>query len=130
MASIQQVVSELERLPRGRHGLTREEVAAQQRPRILAATVDVVAELGYPETRVVDVIKRAGVSRETFYEFFDGREDCFLAAFDLAPGALYRGTELAYESASGQPWAERVRVALETFLGMIAESPELAKFCI
>ena len=73
MASTQQVVSELERLPRGRHGLSREEVAAQQRTRILAATVDVVAELGYPETRVVDVIKRAGVSRKTFYELFDDK---------------------------------------------------------
>src|SRR5215475_3199222 len=109
------VLSELERLPRGRHGLSREEVATQQRTRILAATVDVVAELGYPETRVVDVIKRAGVSRKTFYEFFDDREDCFLAAYDLALGDLYRGTEVAYESASGQPWADRIRIALETF---------------
>jgi AcrR family transcriptional regulator len=105
-------------------------VATSQRQRILEAMVEVVAELGYPETRVVDVIKRARVSRKTFYEFFDDREDCFLAAYDVALGELYRGTEVAYESASGQPWAERVRVALERFLGMIAESPELAKFCM
>jgi AcrR family transcriptional regulator len=105
-------------------------VATSQRQRILEAMVDVVAELGYPETRVVDVIKRARVSRKTFYEFFDDREDCFLAAYDVALGDLYRGTEVAYESASGKPWAERVRIALQTFLGMIAESPELAKFCM
>jgi AcrR family transcriptional regulator len=79
---------------------------------------------------VVDVIKRAGVSRKTFYEFFGDREDCFLAAYDLALGELYRGTELAYESASGEPWAERIRLALETFLGMMAAQPERAKFCI
>jgi AcrR family transcriptional regulator len=35
---------------------------------------------------VVDVIKRAGVSRRPFYEFFDDKEDCFLAAFDVATG--------------------------------------------
>jgi AcrR family transcriptional regulator len=105
-------------------------VATSQRERILRAMVEVVAELGYPETRVVDVIKRAGVSRKTFYEFFDDREDCFLAAYDMALGELYRGTELAYESASGRPWAERIRLALETFLGMMAEHPEMAKFCI
>jgi AcrR family transcriptional regulator len=92
--------------------------------------VEVVAERGYPETRVVDVIKRAGVSRKTFYEFFVDREDCFMAAYDQSLGELYRGTERAYESASGKPWAERVRVALEAFLGMMAEHPDLAKFCI
>jgi AcrR family transcriptional regulator len=92
--------------------------------------VDVVAELGYPETRVVDVIKRAGVSRKTFYELFDDKEDCFLAAYDMALGELYRGTELAYEATSGRPWAERIRIALEAFLGMMAAHPEQAKFCI
>jgi AcrR family transcriptional regulator len=122
--------NKLERLPRGRHGLSREAVATSQRERILRAMVEVVADLGYPETRVVDVIKRAGVSRKTFYEVFDDREDCFLAAYDVALGELYRGTERAYESASGERWAERVRVALEAFLGMMAENPELAKFCI
>jgi AcrR family transcriptional regulator len=105
-------------------------VATSQRERILRAMVEVVAELGYPETRVLDVIKRARVSRKTFYEFFDDREDCFLAAYDVALGDLYRGTELAYESAASEPWAERVRIALETFLVRIAEHPELAKFCI
>ena len=122
--------NKLERLPRGRHGLSREAVTASQRERILRSMVEVVAERGYPETRVVDVIKRAGVSRKTFYEFFGDREDCFLAAYDLALGELYRGTELAYESASGEPWAERIRLALETFLGMMAAQPERAKFCI
>jgi AcrR family transcriptional regulator len=102
-------------------------VEASQRERILRAMVDVVAELGYPETRVVDVIKRAGVSRKTFYELFSDREECFLAAYDLALGGLYRGTERAYESAGGERWAERVRVALQAFLGMMAEQPELAK---
>jgi len=91
--------------------------------------VEVVAELGYPETRVVDVIKRAGVSRKTFYELFDDREDCFLAAYDMALGELYRGTERAYESAPG-PWVERIRIALEAFLRMMAAEPEKAKFCI
>jgi AcrR family transcriptional regulator len=130
MASTQQVVSELERLPRGRHGLSREEVAAQQRTRILAATVDVVAELGYPETRVVDVIKRAGVSRKTFYELFDDKEDCFLAAFEVAAGALIKVTNDGYESAPDASWPDRLRLGLTNFLGIIAERPNAAKFCI
>jgi len=130
MASTIPAASELERLPRGRHGLSREQVASQQRNRILAATVDVVAELGYPQTRVVDIIKLAGVSRKTFYELFEDKEDCFLAAFDVAAGALLYVTNLGYESAPNAPWVDRIRLGLANFLQIIADRPTAAKFCI
>ena len=92
--------------------------------------VEVVAELGYPETRVVDIIKRAGVSRKTFYELFEDKESCFLAAYEHAVTRLYEGTEKAFETAGPAPWADRLRTALTRFLAMMAEEPELAKFCI
>lgn len=119
-----------ERLPRGRHGLSRKAVAESQRHRILDAIVEVVAERGYPETRVVDVIKHAGVSRKTFYELFDDKEDCFLAAYDVALGVLYRGTAGAFESLPRASWPERVRSGLAAFLRIMAEQPEAAKFGI
>src|SRR4051794_16599822 len=130
MASTQPIVSELQRLPRGRHGLSREEVETQQRYRILAATVDVVAELGYPETRVVDIIKRAGVSRKTFYELFDDKEQCFLDAFDIAAGALQKVTNDGFEAAPDDPWVDRIRLGLANFLQIIADRPTAAKVCI
>ena len=40
--------------------------------------IDAVGEDGYRETRVADVIARAGVSRKTFYELFDNKQDCLL----------------------------------------------------
>jgi AcrR family transcriptional regulator len=92
--------------------------------------VEVVAELGYPETRVVDIIKRAGVSRKTFYELFEDKEDCFLAAYDHAVGRLYIGTEEAFEAAAEESWAERMRIATGRFLDLLAARPELAKFCV
>lgn len=72
------------RLPRGRHTLTREQVVADQRARMMLALADVVGEKGYVPTSVADVIKRAGVSRQTFYEQFSDKLDCFLATFDAA----------------------------------------------
>ncbi len=75
------------RLPRGRHGLTRDQVAADQRARLMLALADAVAEKGYVATSVADVLARAGVSRQTFYEQFASKLDCFLATFDAA-GAL------------------------------------------
>lgn len=69
---------------RASDGLTKEQVVAHQRQRILLAMANAVAEKGYLATSVADVIKGAGVSRATFYEQFRDKADCFLAAFDAA----------------------------------------------
>lgn len=45
---------------------------------------EVMTEKGYVATTVSDVIERAGVSRETFYQQFDSKRDCFEQAFDEA----------------------------------------------
>lgn len=82
-------MSEPARLPRGRHGLTREQVADDQRHRIMAAMAEVMSEQGYATTTVADVIARAGVSRETYYQQFRSKLDCFLAAFDTAAAQLF-----------------------------------------
>ena len=71
-----------ERLPRGPHGLTREQVQASQRQRLLDAVLDVVGEHGYPAATVGDITTAAGVSRTTFYEQFRNKLEAFLAAYD------------------------------------------------
>jgi AcrR family transcriptional regulator len=71
-----------DRLPRGPHGLTREQVHASQRQRILDAVMDVVGEHGYPGATVADITTAAGVSRTTFYEQFRNKLDAFLTAYD------------------------------------------------
>src|SRR5439155_6906652 len=67
-------------LPRGPHGLSREEVELSQRARLLHAATQAVAEQGYVKTTVADILRRAGVSRATFYQLFSDKEDCFQAA--------------------------------------------------
>jgi AcrR family transcriptional regulator len=90
-------VAEATRLPRGRHTLTRDQVVADQRARMMLALADAVGEKGYGPTSVADVIGRAGVSRQTFYEQFSSKLDCFLATFDTAGELLL--AELARLSA-------------------------------
>lgn len=101
-----------------------------QRNRIHQAMVEVVSERGYPETRVVDVIGVAGVSRKTFYELFESREDCFLAAYDVLLENLLGDATDAFESRAGESWAERVSAALETLLEHLAGHPGEARFAI
>jgi AcrR family transcriptional regulator len=79
------------RLPRGRYALSPEEVERIQRSRLAAAMAQVMAEKGYVATSVADVLKRSGVSRQTFYQVFTDKLDCFMAAFDQAAEFLLLG---------------------------------------
>jgi AcrR family transcriptional regulator len=130
VASSRRAAKRTERLPGGRHGLSREAVAESQRGRILQAMIEVAAERGYPETRVVDVIGLAGVSRKTFYELFDSKEDCFLAAYDVLLGNLFSNTAEGFESKPGAPWTERVATGLSVLLEHLAAHPDEARFAI
>lgn len=76
------------KLPRGRHGLAREEVAANQRWRLIGAAADVFAERGVGGTTSRLIALRAGVSSYTFYEFFSGVEDVLEASFEVAAQSL------------------------------------------
>jgi AcrR family transcriptional regulator len=92
--------------------------------------IEVVAARGYPETRVVDLIGEAGVSRKTFYELFDSKEDCFLAAYDVLLGNLLWEATDAFEARSRSSWAERIATALASLLEHLSKHPDEARFAI
>jgi len=110
----------LERLPRHVHGLPREQVSRSQRARILRAVAEAVAARGYPATTVADIIRRAGVSRSTFYELYEGKEDAFLAAY-AGLDIVLRNLAVATER-SATP-AEMVRNAVRAHLAGLAAEP-------
>ena len=113
-----------ERLPRGRHGLSRDEVVQSQRARMLKALAEAVAENGYAKTSVADVLARAGVSRETFYEQFASKEDCFLQTFDVAGQVLL--ARVAGAPGEGTP-VERFERLLDAYLETLASEPAYAR---
>jgi len=117
-------------LPAGRHGLPGETLTESQRRRIINSMVAAVAERGYAETRVVDVVERAGVSRATFYDLFDDLDDCFLATFDFVSGRLLDTATAAYEESPDAPWAERIRAAMAAVLELLVSWPEGARFAV
>lgn len=116
------------RPPRGRHGLPPEVVARSQRERLLEATMEVVAEKGYGPTTVADLTKRAGISRTTFYELFEDKEACFLAAYDDAVDTLVRLIASAYEAE--ERWPDRARAGLTALLEALAARPEQARLAL
>ena len=104
----------IEVLPRPAHTTVREELKASQRGRLICAIADCVAEQGYADTTVADVIERAGVSRRTFYEHFSDKEDCFLAAYDEGAKSTYDAMMQAAEGLSD--WREILDSVLTTWL--------------
>lgn len=111
--------------PRGRHGLPREVVERSQRERLLEATMRVVAAKGYGPTTVADLTREAGISRTTFYELFEDKEACFLAAYDDAVDRLVRRISAAYEAE--ERWPDRARAGLEALLEALAADPAQAR---
>jgi AcrR family transcriptional regulator len=113
------------KFPSGIRSLPSGLVKAVQRERLIAATMRASAELGYGEFSVQDVIERAGVSRPTFYEHFDNKEDAFLAALDAGGTRLRQRLEAAASADAGS-WRERLRLALEELLRFVHEEPDAA----
>jgi AcrR family transcriptional regulator len=91
-----------------------ESVAGIQRARLLTAMTDLAAKKGTASVTVAHVVEHAGVSRRTFYELFDDREDCFLAAFDAGIASASKYVLDAYDPQA--KWAERVRTGLVALL--------------
>jgi AcrR family transcriptional regulator len=117
-----------QRLPSGRHGLSRDAVVRSQRERLLEAMIATVNEKGYRATTIVEVAERAGVSRKTFYELFGDKEGCFHAAFDWLYERLIAYIRPAWERPGA--WHDRVRRALAALLTAIAYRPEGARLAV
>ncbi|MGA8363579.1 MAG: TetR family transcriptional regulator [Solirubrobacteraceae bacterium] len=100
-----------------------------QRARILAAMVQVVAEDDPGAVTVARIVSRAGVSRRTFYDLFDGCEDCFLAVFE---NALARATRVADEAVESAPsaWREQIRAGLVALLTLFDDEPALGSLLV
>jgi AcrR family transcriptional regulator len=111
--------------PSGIRSLPPDLVSAVQRERLLAAMLRATAELGYRDVSVQDVLDRAGVSRPTFYEHFENKEDCFLAAFDAGAGRLRKRVDAQVADGDGN-WRERLRSTLEELLRFVVEEPDTA----
>jgi AcrR family transcriptional regulator len=85
-------------------------------------------ERGYQQVTVADIVRRAGTARNTFYENFRSKGDCFSATQDYAmSAALERVVEAAGVLES---WPQQVRVGLTAFLSYVVEEPALARTCM
>jgi len=112
-------------LPRGPHKLSRDEVVRSQRGRLMRAMAEAMAENGYAHTSVADVLRRARVSRETFYQLFSSKQECFIAAYEQASSMILANLEHA-AGTSGAP-LERFDRAIGAYLDALTSEPAFAR---
>jgi AcrR family transcriptional regulator len=118
----------LARLPPGRHGLPREFVTRNQRDRLAAGAIAVVAEHGFSAATITQICAAAGVSRRTFYVYFSSKEEGLVAAGETIVEHLRIATDAA-AAAEGE-WPRQVGAKLASSLDFFAANPDLARFCL
>ncbi len=115
-------------VPIGERELARETKVSHQRRRILHAATAVFAKRGYQATKVSHVVKAANSSTGHFYSLFESKEDCFLAAYDLA---IAEGTEeIGARIPAEAGWPEQVAVALAALEELVAARNFAARLVI
>lgn len=87
-----------------------------------------VCEFGYHETTITRIAAAAGVSRRTFYGYFDSKEDGYFATFDEIVAHVCQATREAAASEDG--WPAQVAARFGAALEVYATNPQLARFTL
>ncbi len=96
-----------------------------QRERLIASMVAVASREGYAHANVSAVIARAGVSRPTFYDYFENREACLLAAHRDAAGRLLGQVRLSVKQAPPEQALQSAASALWAFASAMPDQAML-----
>jgi AcrR family transcriptional regulator len=120
----------MERLPRGRHGLSPEFVARNQRERLIAGLTEVLYEVGYQKTTVSLIGQRAAVSKSDFYKHFESKDDCFFAAYEAAIEQIREQVTKGCAKHPRDEWSPRVRDGVASLLTFLAGNPALASLSL
>ena len=119
MPSLPESLQPLTAAKRGR--LPKAVVESHQRDRILNVAIEVFAKRGYPETTVDRIVTAAKIGTVTFNSLFEGKEDCFLQAYDRTV-AEARARILA-AIPDDAAWPQGLRAAMQALLALMEEWP-------
>src|SRR3954447_257344 len=109
--------------PRGRHAPPLTVRQDRQRRRLYAAAASVFARVGYGDATAEAIAREAGMSKATFYEHFDNKEECIIALFDAATEAVLGAMRRTGADGAGEDPAGRSRAVIHTFLEVLAAFP-------
>ena len=93
--------------------------------RLLEGMARCVAAQGYADTTIADIVREAGVSRRTFYEYFTDKPGCLIALHEAASQNALAVLRSAINPDRG--WEQQVEQAIGAYLGALAQNPVLMR---
>jgi AcrR family transcriptional regulator len=121
LESVRWQLPELIAAPLQASGLSREQIAAAQRQRILYAAAQMAEQKGYNATTITDITRLAGVDGRTFYDAFADKQDAFMAVHELGVQQVMSATAGAFFT--GRSWPERMWAAGQAFAAFLDSNP-------
>lgn len=115
-------------LPRGPHSLKPEVVLASQRGRLLTAFLELTVDRLPQDVTITEITRRAGTSKSAFYQHFASKEECVVAAFDVAWEHAAAAIVEAADEVSDP--IERIAVGVSAYLDVFLRNPELARLLL
>ena len=96
--------------------------------RLIEGLAACIRTQGYADTTVADIVREARTSRRTFYEHFDGKDECFVAAFDTVTEQMRERVDEAFKAED--EWPVATRAGIEAMLVFLASEPNLARLAM
>lgn len=100
-------------------------LASEHRHRLLEGLAQAVAEKGYADVTIADIVREAGVSRRTLYEHFAGKPQALIALFEAASHNALQVLRAAIDPE--RDWQAQVEQAMTAYLGCLAQNPVLLR---
>jgi AcrR family transcriptional regulator len=113
---------------RSRSSLSREQIVAHQRQRLMDAMIDLIGRQGYASTTLSEVLTQAVVSHKVFYEHFANKQECFIAAYDTIVAEGVERVASAYRGADGL--LESPSAGLEALFERMIENPHISRLVL
>ncbi len=111
-----------------RQPLPREVRIEHQRRHILDSALEVFAKRGYPGTTIDHIVAAAKVAFASFYEIFEGKEDCCVQGYERIVARFWE--RIAADVPADVPWAEQTCAAMRAGLEAIAAEPLAARVAL
>lgn len=102
-----------------------QESAKMHRHRLLEGMATAVAQKGYAETTIADVVRAASVSRRTFYEHFATKAECLIALYEAASRNALDVLRAAIDPE--RDWEDQAEAALGAYFDCLAQNPVLMR---
>ncbi len=112
----------------GTERISQEVLESHQRDKVIAAAIPVFAKRGYRNATIDHIVAAAKVGVGSFYNLFEGKEDCLLQAYDLV---IEEAQAIFAEAIAAEgDWPAQTRSVLKALLELIEADPSRARLAL